>query len=267
MIHLEIHYQPIARVPWYRRIRFTLPASWEEINPRQLLSIVRLYKNKLSELKFMARMCRVKSSVIAKLEPYQRFKLSEQLDFLSEKVNHYQFIIPRLSICLASPFRPLIHYYAPKDKLKGITFGQFVFLEHFYTLYHVSQKESDLDKFLCCLYLKKGEIFSETVIEKRHRHFSRLKPELKEAIYLNYQLIHEWLSMAYPLIFHSSTKENDKKETQTPPPVPDSNQWLKVFQSLVDEDILHDDQYASKPLNTILSFMTRQYKKQAKSKK
>jgi hypothetical protein len=89
---------------------------------------------------------------------------------------------------------------------------------------------------------------------------------IRQAIVLNFQLIHEWLALAYPLIFQKHEQVlND--ETRNPEPVSrNSSPWIKVFQNFVGDDILHDDVWASKPVNTIFAYMTRKYKENARTR-
>jgi hypothetical protein len=95
---------------------------------------------------------------------------------------------------------------------------------------------------------------------------------IRQSVALNFQLIHEWLALAYPLIFQklasatSRSASNTSLEAPVAEPVEarDPNQWIKVFQNFVGDDILHDDVWAAKPVNTIFAYMTRKYKENAR---
>jgi len=130
-----------------------------------------------------------------------------------------------------------------------------------------SNDETDLNKFIASLYLKKDESFDEKLIQERHSKIGKINQNNREAIVLNYQLIHEWLGLAYPLIFQKheelSSDSRDKASlVSSPEPEKhcDQNQWIKIFQNFVGDDIIHDEVWAAKPVNTIFAYMTRKYK-------
>ena len=161
--------------------------------------------------------------------------------------------------------------YAPEGKLKGVTFGQFIFADTYFANYQLSGDETELNKFIASLYLCKNEKFDERLIQERFESIGKLKIHIRQAIVLNYQLIHEWLALAYPLIFQklastASRSANDalnEGKDATNKPI-DHNSGIKVFQNFVGDDILHDEVWAAKPVNTIFSYMTRKYKENAR---
>jgi hypothetical protein len=164
---------------------------------------------------------------------------------------------------------PSTDFYSPQPKLKGVTFGQFIFADTYFANYQESQNEIDLNKFIASLYLGMNERFEEPLIQERFESIGKLNLNIRQAIVLNFQLIHEWLALAYPLIFQK--REEIFNETPGHPELVsgshhDPNQWIKVFQNFVGDDILHDDVWASKPVNTIFAYMTRKYKENARKK-
>ena len=212
--------------------------------------------------------------ILKRTDDYERFKLMEQLEFISDRRAFHEFIIQEIRLSkLIRPAReygmrgPLLH--APEPKLKGVTFGQFIFADTYFSNYLESNDETDLNKFIAALYLRKDEKFDESLIKARYPYVGKINRTTREAIVINYQLIHEWLSLAYPLIFQ---RRREMSEIAPLPEQPagvskgDSNIWIKVFQNFVGDDILHDDMWASKPVNTIFAYMTRKYKESARSK-
>ncbi len=176
------------------------------------------------------------------------------------------------SVSLSNRSKPGLILFAPEGKLKGITFGQFIFADTYFANYQHSNDQTDLNKFIASLYLKKDESFDEKVIQSRHSHIDKIDQNTREAIVLNYQLIHEWLALAYPLIFQKQTEMLTSTSSVSAEQLPeheavegsshqrDPNQWIKVFQNFVGDDILHDEVWAAKPVNTIFAYMTRKYK-------
>ena len=269
MKSFTITYRPISFIPAYRTASGSFPQNWGEVSAKQLIAIACVYKNRISDLLFMKRMTGIPMGVLKRTDDYERFKLMEQLEFIVDRRAFHEFIISKISIrttpVIPNLFRDLL-LYAPEPKLKGVTFGQFIFADTYFSNYQETQKEEDLNKFIAAIYLRKGEKFDEKLIQKRHLAVGKIDQTTREAIVINYQLIHEWLSLAYPLIFQRRNElitdetRNPKHETR------DSSIWIKVFQNFVGDDILHDEEWANKPVNTIFAYMTRKYKENARSK-
>jgi len=265
MLTIEVKYRPVSWFPAYRKVQGNIPQNWGEIGAGQLLAIVSLGRNQISEHQFLSSLSCIKIRILKRMDEYHIFKISELLEFISDRNPHHEFIIRTVS---ASHHSIL---YSPGPKLKGVTFGQFIFADTYFANYQESQKEDDLNKFIASLYLAKNEKFEERLIQQRFESIGKLEINIRQAIVLNYQLIHEWLALAYPLIFQKHEQVvND--ETRNPEPLPDrqagvsrnSSLWIKIFQNFVGDDILHDDQWAAKPVNTIFAYMTRKYKENAR---
>lgn len=271
---VTITYRPISFIPAYRTVSGSFPQNWGEVSAKQLIAVACGYKNRISDLAFLKTMSGLPIRVLKRTDDYERFKLMEQLEFISDRRAFHEFIIQEIRLSkLIRPAReyvmrgPLLH--APEPKLKGVTFGQFIFADTYFSNYLESNDETDLNKFIAALYLRKDEKFDEQLIQKRYSAVGKIDRITREAIVINYQLIHEWLSLAYPLIFQRRREMSEialSPEREAVEGKGDSNVWIKVFQNFVGDDILHDDMWASKPVNTIFAYMTRKYKESARSK-
>lgn len=260
MRSVEIHYSPCRWVPWTRKVSGTFPENWEDVSYKQILVVAALLKNKSNELAFLKSMAGLKLSVLKRLDNFQLFKLMESVDFISNRVPLHKFIVPKIQI---KPGKLIL--YAPEPKLKGVSFGQFIFADSYFLSYQNTRNPDNLYKFIAALYLPPDEPFSEKNINQRYQQIQKINPNILEAIVLNYQLIHEWLSLAYPLIFQKHEAVSNGKP-QSDRLAVESNTWIKVFQNFVGDDIIHDDLWAAKPINTIFSYMTRKYKENARTR-
>lgn len=265
MESISIRYRPVSWFPAYRTVQGNFPQNWGEIHAEHLLAIVSLGRTQISEHQFLSSLSGIKTRILKRMDNYQIFKITELLEFISDRNPHHEFIIRKL------PTSDRSKLCAPSPKLKGVTFGQFIFADTYFANYQESQKEDDLNKCIASLYLVKNEKFEERLIQQRFEPIGKLDPIIRQAIVLNYQLIHEWLALAYPLIFQK--REQQANEIDGHPelvsgPVRNSqsssNFWIKIFQNFVGDDILHDDQWAAKPVNTIFAYMTRKYKENAR---
>lgn len=258
---VEIKYQPFRWLRFTRTAKGNCPQNWGDVTPKQLIAIACLYKGIISEISFLNTMTGLPKRALKKLDDYSLLKLMELIEFIADRKPYHEFIIKKLKV---SPWG--IVPIAPGGKLKGITFGQFIFADTYYSNYQESKNEEDMNKFIASLFLCSHEQFEEWIPEQRHAIIAKVDSTVREAIVINYQLMHEWLSIAYPLIFQK-VEEQLVQEEGKEPPQRDPNMWIKVFQNFVGDDILHDDVWAAKPVNTIFAYMTRKYKENARRKK
>ena len=267
MLKIEINYRSIRWFPFTRKVNSNVPQNWGDVTQKQLIAITCLYKSAISDFAFLKAMSGLKKWILKKLSDYERYKLMEVFEFVGEQKPYHEFIIRKISI-----YRKGIVLYAPEGKLKGITFGQFIFTDTYFANYQQSGDETDLNKFIASLYLKNDEHFDEKLIQSRHPQIGIIDKNIREAIVLNYQLMHEWLALAYPLIFHTVAELTtiptvSDGDIAIPEIKRDPNIWIKVFQNFVGDDIIHDEIWAAKPVNTIFAYMTRKYKENARRKK
>jgi hypothetical protein len=265
---INIRYCPISFIPVYRTVKGNFPENWGEITSRQLISIARLYKAQISDVDFLASLTGISRRIFARCDDYERYKLMEYLEFVGDRRPYHQFIIATILAPRPKRFAPVSLLHAPSPKLKGITFAQFIFADTYYGLYQTSQNETDLNKFIAALYLLKDDKFDESIILNRHLYIGRINRATREAIAINWQLIHEWLALAYPLIFQKRDEMITDEPSSEQPSVSkaDASPWIKIFRNFVGDDILHNDDYAKMPINTIFAYMTRKYKENARKK-
>lgn len=257
---IEINYRPMPFIPFTRTIKGSLPERWSEINARQLIAIARMFRNNGSETNYLSALLGISKRIVRKMGDFQKYQLHEYFTFLSDFKPHSEFIISELSLSWPVP----VNYLAPKPKLKGMSFGQFIYVDSYFNNYRHSKDPADLHKFMASLYLRENDVFSEQLLDCRYPNFKKLKPEITEAAVINWQLIREWLSAAYPLLFQRHSEMVKTESTEQP--TYDPNTWIKVFQNFVGDDILHDDLWAAKPIHTIFQYMTRKHKENIRSK-
>jgi len=258
MITINVIHRSLT-FPWKRKKKTNMPQNWGEVNAGQLRAIIELYSDKGTELSFLKEMTGLRLGILKKMSAYERFKLMEILEFVANHKLYHQFIIRKVYPTIISPA-----LFAPQGKLKGVSFGQFIFCDSYFSSYQDSKDPDDLSKFIASLYLRKNEKFDEKIIADRYKLIGNLDENTRQSIVLNYQLMHEWLTEAYPLIFQKVQQldiATDGVKAKRNP-----NNWIKVFQNFVGDDIIHDHLWAEKPVNTIFSYMTRKYKESLSSK-
>ena len=262
MIPFSIRYRKHWHSLWFTTIEGEMPDKWSELNAVQLRAVASIQKGRSDEVSFLSEMLSVSKTIMKRTSPFERYKLMEYFEFLKTPKACSDFKVRFLCLKWSSIWKLRTLIFAPFDNLKGVTFGQFIFADTYFQLYQKDGNTTDLDKFIAALYLPHKAKFSEDLIQKNHWIVSKHDIDTREAIALNWVLIHEWLALAYPLIFMRK-KEMETSDGDEEKPVADTNIWIKVFQNFVGDDVLHDQEWADKPINTIFQYMTRKYKENA----
>jgi hypothetical protein len=238
-----------------RKISALLPERWDELTADQLVLISSDYITTVDETEILCGMLGIKKSIAARLDSFQRFCIAMELQFMDNFKPHYSFVIRKLN-----------WLNAPRPRLEGMSFGQFMFVDTYYEVAITSEDPEHLNKFIACLYLPEGKPFNEQLIEDRANYIKLFfKPEEKTAISLNYRLVKEWICERYPLLFRKSSVAElaDAKPVAEHSRSQGSN-WVKVYESLVGDDIVNQDKYSALPVHTVFRYLTSKLKENGK---
>jgi len=233
--------------PFFRKMSVEIPSSWAEINRKQFLLISQLQEKQLDNSKFLSDFTAIPVKILAMMPDYFLWKIGRLLDWITEKPQVNRFFIREIK-------SGDLHLYSPLNKLKKVTFGQFIFADTAYSDLSVSESNNDLNRLVASLYLPQGEIFSDDLSGKRIPAISKTNYDTRKAIALNYGLVRTWLSEIYPMVFMSGDK-NKNQEPQS-----SSQAWIKAFESIVGDDIVNQDRYADLPVHSVLRYLTKKSK-------
>ena len=186
------------------------------------------------------------------LGEFQRYKLIQCSENLIKEEVHDEFIIKEI-------FSENHRFIAPKPKLKGVTFGQFIFADTWFTEYRATSEKNNLYRFISSWYPEENTTFSEEQTEQNIHFFEKQHAPLLDAVVVNYELIREWLSRVYPLVFI--------KEENNSLPKNKHNMWIKIFEGLVGDDIVNHNRYTELPVHNVFRFMTNKIKESMRRKK
>ena len=180
-------------------------------------------------------------NVIRRLSDFQKLRIIEMLSFLSEISPYHEFIIPKVG-----PFT------RPKPRLKDELFGTFIFAESYFLGYESTFDPKDLDRFIVCYY--RNQPFRENQIEINAHAIRKVDNLIKQAIYINYVLIRQYLALAYPNVFRTSDN----------PSAAQKSNWVDVLDAIIGEDIVNHDNYTKLPVSAVLRFQDKQILKNQK---
>lgn len=255
MVEVKLYYKPWWLFGRGRQVLGRFPERFEELSERQLVALAGVRKGVISEERFLAVMSGIRVRLIKRLDLFQQFKVAELLETFREPKAFHDFQLKKIW-CKDQVL------LAPKTKLKGVTFGQFIFADTYFSNYNDTKDKEDLYRFVASVYLPAGMVFNEKLIDTGVELVRRMAPETVEAVYLNYLHVREWLALAYPLIFIKPTQlpEGGIKEKK------DSMGWIKIFEGLVGDDIVNEDRYADLPMHNVFRYMTGRIKENMKKK-
>jgi hypothetical protein len=258
MVNITLEYQPFPFLKYTRKINGSFPSTFDEIKPAQLIAIAGLVNQTISETDFLHFMTGIKKFRIKKLSDFYKYQLMILFEPFTEIKPHDSFIIEDILTWTTL-------FDSPKPKLAGMTFGQFIFVESYFTSYQTDKNTTDLHKFVASLYLPELHAFDENKIPEAASMVAKVKPEIIDAIVINYILVKEWLAVAYPLVFQREEEVETAKLKKLTKPNNDSG-WVKIFESIVGDDIIHQDLYTLLPVHTVLRWMTTKIKESMKRK-
>ncbi|MCX6223784.1 MAG: hypothetical protein NTV01_03390 [Bacteroidia bacterium] len=237
MTSIEIKYRPIPWLKYTRRILCSHPDDWEELTPAQFISAACVFKETISDDNLIASMLNIRKRIVRKLSPYQKLRIIELLRFLETFRPCFEFILPRIA-----------GYKAPKPRLKDETFGCFIFAETYFERYASTSEPEFLSKFIACFY--RDGPFKESDITGRAGIIAKQPLITQEAIYINYILIREWYTLEYPLVFKPAADQSEKEKSS----------WLDVYDILLGDDIVKEEEYANLPISTVLRYLNKKIK-------
>ena len=232
----------------HRNIRCSHPASWNELTPSQLVAVSRLAENTISEDDLLVEMLGIPHNIVRRIPPEHRYEIGKLLEFIGdEEADLQRFIIKNIG-----------RLKAPADRLKDITFAEFIHIDTFFIDYNETFSNTDLQKLVACLYRPhaKGKRIEFTgdidISAVAGKHLQVLK-----AVEINYSLVRRWITRAYPEVFPKNKGNAGNKSR---------GGWLAVFDSLVGDDIINEDNYAKMPVHEALRYMNRKIIESRKQK-
>lgn len=252
MTTIELQYQPIGLLPWKRKIQGCFPEQYSELNQQQFVAIATMNTAGTDDVSFLAIMTGFSRNLIRKLGKFQQYKLFQLFESFAIDKPHNAFILQKFTAGGKT-------FVSPGVKLKGMTFGQFIFVESLHETWQKSREKTDLHRFVATLYLGTNETFDEKKTETNTALISKADENTLNAIAANWRLIGEWLSSAYPLVFVKSEPGEKIKQV--------NNGWLKIYDSIVGDDIVNADRYSDLPVNNVFRYMSERIKQNMKRKK
>lgn len=194
--------------------------SWKELNPEEYLEIFRIIYSPW----------------------YQDSQRATLLKFLSEVKINSSWLIDQISVSRST-------LYGPKDKLRNVTFLEFIFVDTFYSLY-MQKQEGALDKLIAVLFrakdkknLIKGDIredFNENLIDNRLKNVAFLPEYYKQAIVFNYGTWRKWIELQYPFVFPRNGGKRDATAEPKGIKTPGWEKHLKKLAKGASDKDLHE---------------------------
>ena len=266
MICIDIEYRSWWW-PFARRVRGFAPTRWWEMDERHFLAIVRAILGEIGDDEYCSVMFGLPRRLVACLDPWHRHVLGQQLKWMDTgKSEASRFFIRRIG-----------RLYAPTDALGGMSLQQFMTVDTFFIQYadsvsdeHPRGDHHRLCRMVAALYLRPGETYFVehegdvlADIEGNAGLLANAPFSHVWGVYLNWMMIRNWLSRAYPLLFPEAESENeDVKEGKAR--VRKLNAWLDVFDAFMGDDVAHLDTYRKMAATDAFRLMNKRIRASAK---
>ena len=176
------------------------------------------------------------------LEEVQAALLLAEFDYLLDFVDlPSQWQVEKLEIrhILSGQYLPLQVLHGPSDKLKNLTFEEFIFVESFFDAYAKSENQQKLDQFCAILFRprkgnkdKTGDVrepFNPHSVDRRAAYIANIPFEIKQSILLNYIGCKAAFPKLYPTLFSSQQEEEPEEQ-----PIKRSFSWLETAFRMVE---------------------------------
>ena len=245
-----------------RTLRAQLPERWGELSAAQMATVAALHVAGCELVPLIASLCQIKESIVQRMDTYQLYVLAEQIDWARNADQpHNSFVIEQL---------PGTDLHAPGERLKGCSLQQFMTADTYFQLFAIHPDgEEYLNQFVAALYLRHGEYFNpdECQVPSERKRAAKVdmwrnistvatvEKNYRMAVYLNFLLIHAWLSKAYPLLFPRSEEQEGKWISNVKP-----TDWLMVFDAFVGDNVAEMRQYQMMPATDAFRVMNRRIK-------
>lgn len=235
-----------------RVIKRTIPSNYAEMTPAQFLATVRLTKGWIDEREFFIQFFDLSDKLLAKIDTFLLYRLTETLGFLKQiKASCSGFYCQELNGKLL----------APQEKLRGMSFQQFMTVDTFFSWFLVTEKEQYMDRFIASLYLKSNEAFTDLDLDERLPAVNQIHMDLKYSIVVNWVLIKSWLSSAYPFLFpEGEAAPNSQGDKVKSKPV----NWLAIFDAWVGDNVPSIDAYRTLSCMDAIRLLNRKIKEAKK---
>ena len=244
-----------------RTIKIQVPEYFSELTDVQFIQFVKLFSNEITiadQIQFVQHFLNIEDEIFVKFDTEQIVKLLSLQNSLFEKIETNSFFIKNIA-----PEKSYL--VSPKEKLKDLTFSEFIFADTFYMYYIKSENIEYLDKFINCLY---KEYFINRIahtdkldeyFDKYSTALSSMDIDIKKAISFNYQLVRNWLEKQYIHIF----EENDSTESQ-PTSKNQQSSWHKILISLA-VDVTKIEEIGRQNVHTTLTWLDEKIKENPKN--
>ena len=215
-------------------LRLNIPTSTAQLSPRQLKAISWLFLMGLPETEFLVKaflfLSGLKLFTSNPVRPghsggQQPATPSDQViragsnyfthkslkkpfiidaDLLSEMAKQCSFLLTPGEV---KPIRWIRFARARHFRLYNASFEEYLMAENYYFAYTETKKPEHLDNLIAVLYRKPWHRWNSAKIQKRGLQFSRLKPEVKNTVFMWYTGFRAYVPKRCPHLFSGGGKK------------------------------------------------------------
>jgi len=237
---IRVTYKPLTLLNWTRNVVKKVPDRWEEASAADLMAISRYQCQYTSNSRFISEFIGIPPRITRFVSEFELWSIAQHVKLLETYDALDTMMIPKIKA-------GKLLLTAPRHRLKGVTFGDFIFFDNYYTDFAYGDRNA-LDKMIAYLYscdrdMTTDEICSQLAIADH---------ATKYAIYINYRMVREWIALRYTYVF---VKDKPKKKTGAK-----RQNWLPVLDSIIADDLANSEKYEQLPMHTVLRMLNNKIK-------
>lgn len=256
MQQVNVRYRPVAWLPFERSRKAGFPAKWEEVTGTQIIALSSLSEND-DLARLLVLFTGLPRRVCRRLDLYQQLEIWRLNSWMEQELSFNRFLIPEIRA-------GGIALHSPRESLRGVSFAQFVFADTAFIQYQEDADQGDLDRFISSLYIPQGIAFNDELPLSGEAIVREVPRGVKLAVLFNYTLVRRWLAGRYPLLFSIPEEKQEENAAAPCPAKADPRVWIRVYESIVGEDIVNHDRYGAIPLHNVLRYLTARTKENMK---
>lgn len=244
MIHIAFKYKKWKI--FTRTIERNLPTSYKEMTQTQFSALMKFVKGFITETEFYCRFFGVSVDILAQLDHFQLYKLTEHLHIEDKGCD--SFVV-----------KELCGLRAPADRLSDMSFQQFMTVDQLFGWYNYTENRKYLDQMLAALYVPKDADFFTSDWNERVALIREMQENDLYPAVVNWMLIKNWLTGVYTQIFSSAEPSSEtRKDRKQKKPRPAD--WLSIFDAMVGDNLHLIDEYKHVDCMNALRYLNNKVK-------
>lgn len=237
---IRVIYKPSRLLKRTREITRKIPDRWTEASAGDLMAIARYQCQYTNNSRFISEFIGIPARITRFISEFELWSIAQRIKLLDRDDPLDTMMISKIKA-------DKLLLTAPRQRLKGVTFGNFIFFDNYYTDFTYGDRAA-LDKMIAYLYSCEKDLPVDEICDQ----LKMADYATKYAIYINYRMVREWIGLRYTYVF---VKDKPVKKGKTK-----RDNWLPVLDSIIADDLANSEKYEQLPMHTVLRMLNNKIK-------